>query len=700
MLSCGRSGPAPLRTQQRFLDLRTLDPQGMGSLRSAAVRGSGALEVRDVSIHGDRRASVVVTAPCQVLLRTDAVVGASLRFAVAVRPVDASLRIRVTRPGGAVLHEETWQGQRDWEERSIELEPQEDPGTLALAFDGRGATVMLANPEVVAQPSGALTAGSNVIVYVVDCMRADHLGSYGYPLPTTPSIDALAQKSVVLDRLVSCAPWTKPSTACLFTSLLPAAHRACTVDDALSRDLSTLAESFQDAGYSTVAFVANQVIDPGVFFFNQGFDRWVDVRSFEERSENPNINSVTGDAAEITAQVLPWLERNRDRRFFAYLHSIDLHYTYRPRPPFDRLFVNPESRGSVRERQLYDNELAYNDNEIGKLVAALERLELLDDTLLLVTADHGEEFGEHGFNRHGKTLYDQALHIPGVFKLPGSSGAGRRVGALASNLDIAPTLLDYAGVPIPPEFTGRSLRPLLDGATGSARDDVVSEVVAPKVVSYAVEGPRYKYVRQLVPEQKEQLFDLRNDPAESANLLPGIPAEARKSVEELDAYMRAAQFGYHLSVVGDRPGRRYRVEVSVHGSIERAFRFVMATGDTFEVSDDRSRATLEFTSDGKARHLVIQPSPDDAPIRLDVRADGDRVEPAAIRLGKGDDRAPSVPFTADAQTLDVSQASAEELLEAQESPVRVWHLPRSARRNRVGLSDDTIRYLKALGYVQ
>jgi arylsulfatase A-like enzyme len=149
---------------------------------------------------------------------------------------------------------------------------------------------MLANPEVVSRPEANGGVATNVIVYVVDCLRADHVGAYGYTLPTTPNIDALAKESVVLERLTSCAPWTKPSTACLFTSLLPTDHRACTVDDALGHDLLTLAESFRDSGYSTAAFVANQVIDPGVFFFNQGFDRWVDLRSVGEREARSNFN--------------------------------------------------------------------------------------------------------------------------------------------------------------------------------------------------------------------------------------------------------------------------------------------------------------------------------------------------------------------------------------------------------------------------
>ena len=130
-----------------------------------------------------------------------------------------------------------------------------------------------------------------------------------------------------------------------------------TVDDALARSRTTLAEVFRKEGYVTAAWVANPVIDPRVFFFNQGFDRWVDVRSFEERSRRLHLHDMDPNAADITEAVLPWLEAHRRDRFFLYLHSLDLHYPYVARPPFDARFVSSESEGLDRDRELYDAEL-------------------------------------------------------------------------------------------------------------------------------------------------------------------------------------------------------------------------------------------------------------------------------------------------------------------------------------------------------
>lgn len=355
---------------------------------------------------------------------------------------------------GELVHDETWVEARDWVEKKIDLNVfTNDPMELELGFGGE-ATVMLAHPELVGRADEP--SRPNVIVYVIDCLRADHVGAYGYELPTTPAIDALAEDSLVLEELSACAPWTKPSTGCLFTSLLPIYHQARTVDDALALERVTAAEAFRDAGYTTAAWVANPVIDPRVFFFNQGFDRWVDLRSFEERTNRTHANALAPDAADITAGVVPWLAEHRDETFFVYLHSLDLHYGYVARPPFDEMFVSDDSTGLERERELYDNELAYNDREVGELIERLKELDLYDNTIVFVTADHGEEFGEHGELRHGKTLYEDALHIPGILKFPDSRFAGRRSQMLVSNVDMGSDPPPARGDRAPRRIPGQS----------------------------------------------------------------------------------------------------------------------------------------------------------------------------------------------------------------------------------------------------
>jgi arylsulfatase A-like enzyme len=691
------AGGGGLRVVDRYVDLSAPDENGMGHFSGAITASASAPEIREVSIHGDRRQSVVLGTPSRLVLRAAA--GATrFCFGLAVRPLGSELLVQV-RVDGELAHEEQWEDERGWVERSVELGgPSKHARTIEVELHGEGATVMLGHPQTLAPRGTEGDARPNVILYVVDCLRADHVGAYGYPRPTTPNLDALAEDSVLLTSLTSCAPWTKPSTGCLFTALLPPAHRARTVDDALPLEHTTLAEVLHAEGFQTLAWVANPVLEPGLFRFNQGFDRWVDVRSYAERqTTGSNVNSLDPDAAEITEAVLPWLEAHRDEEFFLYLHSLDLHYEYRPRAPFAETLVSEESTGLDRDRELYDSELAYNDHEIGKLIAALKRLGLYDGTLLVVTSDHGEEFGEHGSSRHGKTLYQPLLHIPGIVKLPGSRPSGRRLAALASNVDLAPTVLDVVGVRAPRSMRGRSLLPALGGTDKEVRDLAYAELVAPRTVTYAVRGERYKYIEQLAPETAERLFDLSTDPGETVDLLPDVPEPARLLLPALDQFLMGGQHGYHVSLGGPE-GARVQARLSVRGTFRQAFRFGIETGDVMELGPDRERVTLGFVGGGTRRHLVLQTDPPDARLTISVAVDGTPVPAAEVRLGFPETRAASQ--TIDRESASVDPRDVEALLALDDAPVRVWYVALEAGGNAVELHDQALQDLRALGYLE
>jgi arylsulfatase A-like enzyme len=682
VLAVACDGPSDrLSVRRRFVDLAEVDGEGRGRLEGAVLRSRGEAVAREIAVHGDRRAGISLDTPGRLVFRSDALPLPELRFGLAVRPPDAgvSLQVIVNR---AVVLQESWTEERGWVERRVSLSRfAGEPLEIELSFEGADATVLLAHPEVLGR---AEEDRPNVIVYVVDCLRADHVGAYGYELETTPEIDRLAEDGVLLEDLNSCASWTKPSTACLFTSSLPTFHQARTVDDALPRARTTLAEVFRQEGYVTAAWVANPVIDPRVFFFNQGFDRWVDVRSFEERSRRAHLHDTNPDAAQITEAVLPWLEAHGRDRFFLYLHSLDLHYPYQARPPFDSRFLSAESAGLDRDREQYDAELAYNDREIGKLVSRLKELDLYDDTLVFVTADHGEEFGEHGASRHGKTLYQQVLHIPGILKLPGSRLGGRRAKVLASNIDVAPTLLEVAGIEIPEEFQGRSLLDVLEKGGARTERRAVAELLAPNVVAYSMRDERFKHIKVLVPELAEMIFDLERDPEETTNILPSAPAEGAALVSYLERFVQLGQHGAHLSIRGEGNGAAVRVEIGTEAEIASAFRFAISTGDVLTLASDRKGLTLTFAADGKARHLVVQTEPAGADLSLVVTADGRTLSQSSLKM----------------QDVAVSVAEAERLLHEPESPVRVWYLAPGSGRHRVELDEETLNVLRALGYVQ
>jgi arylsulfatase A-like enzyme len=674
LAACERA-PDQLIVRRSFVDTESGRVNGV-------LRSRGEAAARELAVHGDRRPGISLETPGRLHFRSDSVPAAELRFGLAVRPPDADVSLRVV-VNGTLVAEEKWVEDRGWTERRIDLSRHSneanEPLDIALELEGAEATALLAHPAILGR---AEDRRPNVIVYVVDCLRADHVGAYGYGLETTPEMDRLAADAVLFEDLSSCASWTKPSTACLFTASLPTFHQARTVDDALAQSRTTLAEVFRDEGYVTAAWVANPVIDPRVFFFNQGFDRWVDVRSFEERARRSNLHDMDPDAADITEAVLPWLEAHRRDRFFLYLHSLDLHFPYVARPPFDARFVSAESAGLDRDRELYDAELAYNDREIGKLVERLKALDLYDDTAIFVTADHGEEFGEHGASRHGKTLYQRALHIPGILKLPRSRFAGRRVTGLASNIDMAPTLLEVAGIDAPKAFHGRSLLEGIEKNVARSERRAVAELVAPNVVAYSMRDERFKRIKVLVPEPKEMLFDLKRDREEEVNLLSSAHPESGSLASDLDRFIQLGQHGAHISVKGEERGAEMKVSIETRAAIASAFRFAIATGDVLDLAPDGKRLTLEFIADDKARHLVVQTDPPAAELTVRVTSGRETLSESSVKMSD----------------IAVPVEEAERLLHDSGAPLRVWYLAQGGQQ--VELDEETLSVLRALGYVQ
>ncbi len=313
-------------------------------------------------------------------------------------------------------------------------------------------------------PDGPL-AGRNVVVITMDTTRFDHLGFNGYPKDTTPFLDSLAADAVLFDGAYATSSWTAPSTASIFTGLYPNQHgitagyffyqRASSQDaevhlNKIPAAVQTLPEMMRAAGYRTYGAADNLNICERVGF-TRGFDR------FE--------TWVYEGGARMNAQLDEWRDElvDGDRPFFLYLQYMDPHKPYHLQEPYYQLegtvaaqYVKPAAR--------YDSEIAYLDSLIRDIYA---KLELDENTLLILTADHGEEFGDHGGQGHENSLHEELTHVPLVFL--GRDAAGKldfepgRVFGRVSNLDILPTLADLIGVPIPEYVEGRSLVPILEG---------------------------------------------------------------------------------------------------------------------------------------------------------------------------------------------------------------------------------------------
>ena len=372
----------------------------------------------------------------------------------------------------------------------------------------------------------------NVLFIVVDTLRADHLGCYGYDEVDTPHMDDLASQGARFHTVVTSAPVTAPSVATLVTSTFPCFHG---VRDnelfSLNPDLPGLASVFRRAGYETAGFVGSAVLDRR-YGFGEGFDYYDDDMSVEfpvySESYLPQTDELQGTqrrAEHVTDAALRWLmEHGKDASFFCFVHYFDPHDPYDPPPPFSGRY--PESP--------YDGEIAYTDDHVGRLLSGLEDLGLDAGTLVVLTADHGEGLGEHAERTHGFFLYDSTVLVPLVFRLPGVIRPGSVFESQVRTADVMPTILDLARLPVPETAQGVSVAPALRGE-GDLRDRHAYVETFHTLYSYrwhelrGIRTGAWKYVR--APEA--ELYDLRVDPGERENVIQVMPEVASRLEDSL-----------------------------------------------------------------------------------------------------------------------------------------------------------------------
>jgi arylsulfatase len=408
----------------------------------------------------------------------------------------------------------------------------------------------------------------NLVLIVVDTLRPDHLGCYGHPRDTSPAIDALAAEGYRFERAYATAPWTMASVASLFTGLYPGSHGITSVSR-LPDEALTVAEILHSRGYATAGVVSHVVLGRG-YGFHQGFEQ------YEDRVPGPaHFDVSTGRVTDRAIEFLDGLASG-ERPFFLFAHYFDPHYNYLPHEEVD--FAPPrvgrlDATQTIKElrsmsadlgeaevafiRDLYDEEIRHTDGGIGRLLDRLAELGLDENTWVVVTADHGEEFLTHGWLGHTRTLYEELVRVPLIVRPPGGLSEPRVPRTPATQAALAATLVDLAGGDSSLFlFQAESLQPLLTGGWQRSSGVIFAEVdFIPIHADYWVKRThkkaliteRFKLIRD-DPTARLELYDLRDDPGEQRDVAaarPGLVSELLPALEEAVANSR----GRSMSVI-------------------------------------------------------------------------------------------------------------------------------------------------------
>ncbi len=363
----------------------------------------------------------------------------------------------------------------------------------------------------------------NVILITLDTTRADALGAYGNPRVKTPVLDALARQGHLFEQAYSHAPITLPSHSSILSGRLPTQHGVRNnIAYAFPADKGTLAARLKAAGFATGAFVSSFILDSR-FGLSPGFDVYEDkIVHYGKKASKEEI--TTRRASETTRLFLDWMNQ-RQGRFFGWVHFYDAHWPYEPPLPFRQAYADAP----------YFGEIAAMDLEIGRIVAALERRGLAEKTLLVITADHGESFLEHGEQTHGFFCYGATTHVPLILSLPLYGAAGRRFDHPVQGIDLAPSILEALGLPADGGLEGHSL-------ASRATREVYSEAMIPFEDFYlspvhSLRDGDYSYYYS----SEQELYDLAADPGETRNLIAENPGLAAGFEEKMKLRLAEAE---------------------------------------------------------------------------------------------------------------------------------------------------------------
>ena len=578
---------------------------------------------------------------------------------------------------------------------------------------------------------GEGTRRPNVVLIGVDTLRRDHLGCYGYGRTTSPGIDDLAEGGVLFEHAVASSPWTLPSFATVFTSLYPSQHGAKGTISPMGKSFPTLASVLRDNGYTTGAIV-NAPFLKDSYGVARGFD-FYDMASPEDRV----ADGTTDDA-------LGWIDSNGKEPFLLFVHYFDPHLPYSPPAPYDTLFYpdysgtipnlyDPTSLPLIRDRgfkqleslspedwnhieSLYDGEIAFADALIGALLKGLDQRGLLENTLIVFTSDHGEEFFEHHGFEHGHTLYEELIKVPLVFSWPGTVPEDRRIARQVRLVDVMPTILDILDIPVPTEAEGVSLLSLMAGSekTPQARPAALPpEIAFSEALLYGQEQKclsayPWKLIYNLVTEEAS-LHNLAQDAAEHKNLYGrAVPSQdiLEKTLFELIFSISDTWF---VEMAGGEEPHRY--DIRIEGKDKRGpapfsiHKFIDTQGNILPTDTFGNTDIKPSSIDIRGLHvkdplvLAFKMEKSRVSVVFDIRIDG---EPATSRtfVGGSLSRPASMPFTE--RPSDVNVLGKARAADKSAGPYCLIRLDRSSygEGTTIELDEATRRELRSLGYIQ
>jgi arylsulfatase A-like enzyme len=531
--------------------------------------------VRDALVGSVKRKALGVRAPARLAYYVEVPPKASLSLRVGqFEGSDATAKVRVTADGAEPKQVFEQALAAEWHEQVVSLaEFAGQVVRLELVAEGKGGVAWASPALVVPEAQVAKAApAKHVIVLTIDTLRADRLRVYrSGSRVETPALDAFAKEGTTFVNAQSPENWTKPSVASILTGLYPMTHRTKQSESKLSGEATMVSELFKKEGFATATFLANGYVSDK-FGFAQGWDHYTNYIRENKRTTADNVFKEAGD----------WIEKNGDKRSFVYIQTIDPHVPYDPPKEFLDKYDPGEYTGQVSPRKtpdqlekakrnppavvfsdrdrarleaLYDGEISYHDAQFALFVERLKKLGVYDQTMFVITSDHGEEFFEHGSYGHGHSVYQELLHVPLLVRRPGVVPANKRIEETVGTLDIAPTILTAAGLAVPDFMEGVDRTEHMQGRVPALPAVAFSDFLDDR---RTIQAGRYKLILTGV---NSTFFDLGSDPGEKRELdAQSHPIARRYCRTLLGQFLGARDLGDWLAAEPARSSLRFGSE--------------------------------------------------------------------------------------------------------------------------------------------